>query len=157
MQQAISAVTSYIQDAIKRNTTVVDNNKEQSEYAGEYIQSLIYLKSKPIFLMGRSGSGELKALWNEIRDDKILYDFVTMGTYYLEMLGWNDLAHRSRTIRHISNSVSWLSKSQLVDTPTKSIGLNCNSSAESNGVLDTDPWIVFIAIFQVIPFNIGTN
>lgn len=157
MQQAISAVTSYIQDAIKRNTTVIDNDKDQSEYAGEYIRSLVILRSKPLFLMGRAGTSELANLWNEIRDNKILYDFVTMGTYHLEMLGWNDLAHRTRTIRHISNSISWLSKSQLVDKSTKSIGLNCNSSSESNGVLDTDPWVVFIALFQVIPFNIGIS
>lgn len=150
MQTLRQVVLDYVGGELRKqlvyvpNITVEDERKRQALY----IQKIVHLQTTPVYFL-RSIT-DVKALWQTIRDDSDMYEFVTGGTYYLEMFGWSTPADRNLRIRQVASAAEWIHGSVGIDEATKDAAYKGSRQADHQSIFHTDPWLVFIAIIQTI-------
>lgn len=149
MERLTTVVREWTQTHIRRNLDVGPTTTKESTVS--YIESLTALHNKPTMFL--STNALITNLWSQITADPVLYDFVVHGTTYMEIHGFSSIAHRNSLVRAISDALRWGSLTQHTTEEFKKSTYSGKQQSGTDALLEYDPWLIFITIFQNTPLE----
>ena len=147
MKITAMAVDEWTRRHIRRS---ILSCKDPQEAAAQ-IQSLSSLHCNPVLF--KSNATQIRSMWSSIASDPIAIDFLVHGTYHMQVHGFTSVGHKNQVIKHLSDSLRWVSKSAMTTDEFRSTGYKSDVHGGEDSVLSNDPWLVFLAIFQTLELD----
>lgn len=147
MNQPTQAIRTWTDRYIRRHIVPMTNREEQATS----IETIMSLYGRPVIHL--SNPQHIAKLWETIHTSPLLADFVVHGTTYMELHGFTGVAHRNKIIRHVSDALRWITMSAHTSEEFKKSGYKSNEASGTDQTLMTDPWLIFLAIFQTLELD----